>query len=138
VSRKSPSRGSRPRGLPGTYESSYCESVIEAGKRGDSFEKYASSIDCHTDTLLEWARKYPDFGAARKKAKQEMLNFHMNIGKAAMTGDHKHAVGADGKPVVKAFNTAVWIFWMKARFGWREDGPADEDDTANDVAFKFT
>ena len=99
--------------------------IIESAKRGDTFEMFASSIEVHLDTILEWAKVHKDFSLAKKKAKQEQLNYMLKLGRAGMLGVK---TDASGKVVIPNFNATMWIFMMKARFGWRENQDAETEE----------
>lgn len=83
----------------------------------------------HIDTLHEWAQKHPEFAEAKRRAKQECLLYWMTVGEKAILGKR---LGPKGKS--RAVNWPLWIFWMKARFGWREESPEQDD---GDVDFDY-
>lgn len=112
----SPSKGGRP----SKYDPKYCELIIEAGKRGESFTEFACDIDVDIDTIKEWANKHPEFSAAKKKSKAHCERWMMKLGKMGMLGRKT--------PEIPSFNPTIWIFWMKARFGWKEDYQPDSED----------
>lgn len=81
-------------GRPTKYREEYCERVIEffSGERykvtGENdgklsktandlptFERFASSIDVHVDTLHEWKKVHPSFSESYKKAQQLQKDF---------------------------------------------------------------
>jgi len=111
----------RSRGQPTKYKPEYCELLIEAAKRGDSFLEFASSIDVHDDTLLEWCSKYPDFSVAYKRAKKLCEQYFVRLGRAGMLGQKSERM--------PNFNPTMWIFWMKARFRWKDDPEPEIDET---------
>lgn len=103
-------------GRPSKYKPEYCEAIVAAAKKGDTFEMFACDLGVHIDTLHEWAKVHPEFGYAKKLAKQHMVVGMQKLGFAAMNGK------------VPGFRDAMWIFWMKACHGWSESGPMDQDD----------
>ena len=93
-----------PGGRPSKYKKEFCEQVVEFCRDGSTFEEFASEIGVCVETINEWARKKPEFSAAKKRAKANSLRWWCKIGKA----------GALGK--IKNFQNSVWIFTMKCRF----------------------
>lgn len=65
---------------------------------------------------MEWARVHPEFSYAKKVAKRINENAMFQIGIDGMRG--KIAYGWQ----------SAWIFGMKARHNWREDGNEDQED----------
>ena len=107
ISKKStPKRNANPVGRPTKYKPEYCQQIIDFMSQGKSMERFAVSIDVMPDTILNWTKEHEEFLGAYKKAKflcqalwEEMCLKGMNE---------------------RDFKPAVWIFWMKARHGWRE------------------
>ena len=108
----------RPIGRPTKYKREYCQQLIDYSKTGMSFESFALEIDIVPDTLHEWAKVHKEFSDAKKKAKALQERALMTIGLKGLKGD------------IKGFRDATWIFWMKARFGWKDhsDGSDNKDD----------
>lgn len=113
------------------YDPNFCKAIIQAGLRGITFEEFASEIGVCLDSIYEWAEKYPEFRRAKIRAKQEMMNWMMKVGRSCLLGQR---VGSKGKTAY--VNTGMWIFMMKARFGWRDEGEAP-DDEGSDVEFQY-
>lgn len=111
---KKPKKVSKSQGRPSKYKPEYCDLVIEYCKQGKSFDSFAASIGVHRDSLNEWVKVYPDFATAKQKARIGAEEFMMTLGMNGMVGK------------IKGFQAAVWIFWMKARFGWSDAGPTEE------------
>ncbi len=44
-------------------------------------------------------------------------------------------IGLNNLENSRNFSSATWIFMMKARHGWREEAPAEDED--NDLEFEF-
>lgn len=107
-------------GRPTAYDPKYCDMLLKHARKaitgGGSFESFALTIGVHPDTLDNWARTYEAFGAAKKFAKIIQQTELEKMGLKGMQGK-------GGK-----FAPAVWIFWMKARFGWSESGPREQED----------
>lgn len=102
-----------------------CEALIEHGRTGLSFETFGVSeaaiaiVGSYVvkDTIYKWVDKYPEFSDA-KKAYTELCRQWWE----KKANDHITHY-KDGKQL----NSAVWIFNMRNRFGWR-DKPKDEID----------
>lgn len=73
---------------------------------------------------MEWARVHPEFSYAKKVAKHVNESAMMQIGVDGMRG--KIAYGWQ----------SAYIFTMKARHNWREDGHEDQEDV--DLEFENT
>lgn len=106
-------KGKKPKtkGRPSKYRPEYCDQLIGHMKHGLSFESFGAVIGVNRDTLYEWARVHQDFSDAKKRGTDETLLFWEKMGMAGMTGK------------IKGFNSTVWIFSMKNRFGWRDLPP---------------
>jgi hypothetical protein len=109
-------------GQPTKYKSEYCELIVEHMAKGNSLVSFACLIDVSAETVYEWARVHPEFSEAFKKAKDKCQRYFENMGLHGMTQN-------------KDFKPAMWIFWMKARFGWREDNSDENTKTPINVTF---
>jgi hypothetical protein len=100
------------------YDPDYCKELKEHMAKGGSVESFAGSIGVSKKTIYNWAEKFPEFGEA--KAIGEMLSYKwwFDAGQAGLY------MGGKENP----FNTTVWIFAMKNRFGWRDKQPDEEED----------
>jgi len=105
-------------GRPTKYNPAFCDIVIKMMKKGHSKQSVAGKIGISRDTLYEWCRRYPEFSDTIKVG--EMMSWHYweDIGIKATLGK------------MKGFRPSLWIFTMKARFGWRDNSPVKrlEDD----------
>ena len=126
----------RPPGRPSKYRSEYCEQLIDfcTARVQDwkiirypgTFEEFSLEINVNIDTINEWVKVHPEFSVAKKKAKIAQKKFYSMIGRMGMMGQ------------IKGFSPAVWIFWMKACFGYSDFGPQDNDeDDCYAVGFSF-
>jgi hypothetical protein len=97
------------------YDKKYCDEIIDAGMRGLNFKEFASKIDVWAETLRNWAAQHPEFKVAYMRAKQEQENYWMRQAREY------------GMFNPKDFNTGLFCFIMKARYGWRENDLVDED-----------
>lgn len=101
-----------PGGQPTKYKPEYCEQLIEHFSRGKSFDAFAGVLRVNPDTIYEWAKKHKEFSEAKKIGQGISRNFWEDM-------------GIDGVEI-PGFNTALWIFNMKNRFGWRDRQPDEE------------
>ena len=120
---KSPKKATRPAHRPTKYKPEYCAHIIARAKLGETFEMIACDMDLHTDTLLEWCSKHPDFSAAYKKAKKLQEQLMQKIGLKGMTGG------------IKGFHAGAWVFWMKARFKYNDMAFLEPDEEIDGMDF---
>ena len=97
-------------GRPSKYLKKYDEMLLKHMSQGFSYESFAGSIGVCRDTLYEWESKHPNFSDTKKRAIDACLFHWEQMGMQILRGK--------GSP-------PVWIFSMKARFGW-SDQPAPE------------
>lgn len=97
-------------GAPSKYEPKYCQMLIDHMSQGLSIEAFAGVADISIDTIYKWVKKHPEFAEAKKTgtAKSRLL-----WEKAGMQGMY---MGGKDTP----FNSTIWIFNMKNRFGWKD------------------
>lgn len=113
-----PLSSSTPKRGVSKYDPSFPEALIKhSGKLYGTLTRFAAKIGVHVDTLEDWARKYPEFKEAKLVAKTRQEAVMEKLGLKGMIGRHQ------------SFHVAGWIFYMKARFGWNDAGPNDQDDT---------
>jgi hypothetical protein len=124
--------GWRP-GRPSKYDPKYCDEIIIHCRKGETFESFASKLNVHTDTIQEWAREHKEFSLARRRAKLEAEQYMIRLGQKCMLGK-KISPNTEGKP--RYLNQSMWQFFMKCRFGWREDETSNDQDD-NDLEFEF-
>lgn len=93
-------------GRPTKYRPEYCELLISHMESGLSFESFAGAIGVTKQIIYDWLERHPEFLDAKKIADPKCQLFYEKIGRSAMAGK------------IPNFNTAVWIFNMKNRFGW--------------------
>lgn len=82
-----------------------------------SFNAFAAKLLVARETLDEWARKHPEFSDAKKVAKRLNEMAMVDIGLGGMKGFNGQGSWQ-----------SAWIFAMKARHGWREEGGEDEEE----------
>lgn len=96
---------------PTKYNSDYCDLVIKLMKKGHSKLFVAGELGISRDTLYEWCRRYPEFSDTIKVGEMKSYAYWEDLGMRGMMGK------------VKGFKPSLWIFTMKARFGWRDNSP---------------
>ena len=87
----------------------YCDMLIEDLKKGYSFEAFGGLIGASKETLYKWLEENEDFANAKKQGEAYCRRWWENKGKEGLE-----------TPKGVTFNSAVWIFNMKNRFGWRD------------------
>lgn len=97
-------------GRPTKYKRAYCVQLVEHLAAGFSFESFGGRVNAGRNTLYEWAKAHPDFQDAKKRGETQGQLFW-------------EQKGLDGLSLGgRNFNSTVWIFTMKNRFGWRDKG----------------
>jgi hypothetical protein len=96
-----------------SYKKEYCDLLLDKMKKGESVIKFCAEAGICRDTFFEWTVKYKSFGAAYKKGKDLCESYWEDIAQKAMLG--KAVSKGKGR-----FNTALFCFYMKNRFSWRE------------------
>lgn len=97
------------------YDPEMCETVVEMMKEGKSRYEVAAELGVTTATIAQWELNNPDFSEA------------LHIGEeASRAWWEKQArdnliVGTGVK-----FNTTLWTFIMKNRFGWADASRVEE------------
>ena len=100
-----------PAGRPTKYKEEYCKTLIETMTGGLSYEAAAAVIGVNTSTLYEWEKKHPEFSNAKREAFGQSRLFWEKAGIGGMY------MGGKDNP----FNSTVWVFNMKNRFGWKDN-----------------
>lgn len=98
-------------GRPTKYNPDFCDLVIKLMKKGHSKLFVAGELGISRDTLYEWCRKYPEFSDTIKVGEMKSYAYWEDLGMRGMLGK------------VKGFKPSLWIFTMKARFGWSDNSP---------------
>jgi hypothetical protein len=70
-----PEKSKNPGGRPTKYQPEYCEAIVEFMGQGYSKTAFAGSIGVSRDTLLEWAKGYPEFSGAVKQGEAARTRF---------------------------------------------------------------
>ena len=111
IKKKAVKLEARPVGRPTIYDPKYCELLIAHMKSGLSFECFGAAVGVARDRVYEWANKHPEFAEAKKIAHNESLLFWEKAGLNGLW----HGGGKNPQ-----FNSSVWIFNVKNRFGWKD------------------
>ena len=98
-----------PGGRPTSYKPEYCAMVIEHMSKGLSFETFGAVANCSKQSLYLWAETHEEFSDAKKAGFLKCQLFWEELGLKGLWGSKD-----------SSFNTGVWIFNMKNRFGWRD------------------
>ena len=95
-----------PVGRPSQYDPSYCEKVIELGKKGKSFEQIATQLNVSYRTLCNWRDSVPEFCHALEEAQALEQAWWEEMAHSYLV-EHK-----DGEKI----NVGLWSRSMAARF----------------------
>ncbi len=105
-------------GKPSTYRQEFCEQMIEAAKNGDSPTSWGQKeLGIVQSTVYDWAKKYPEFAEAKKKADEAFSQWYADFVKRAMAGE------------VPNCNPTLTIWFGKNLSGnhsWRDNKKMDE------------
>jgi hypothetical protein len=106
----------RKYGAPAAYKPEFCDMLINFMSKGYSIEAFAGHVNATVASVYRWL-KHPDLGDFREAK---------SIGEAKQRKFWEQAgrLGLMGK--IKGFNTSVWIFNMKNRYGWSDKRVDDE------------
>lgn len=107
------------------YDPKYCLDLIEFSRKPEgSFRAFAAKLFISPATLAKWAEDHSEFAYAKSVARTVNEQAMLDLGLKGMNG--RNGSGS--------WQTA-WIFTMKARHGWREDGAVDDD--GEDTSMEF-
>ena len=109
------------------YHPSICDKVINLMKKGYSQEVISAHLGVNVNTFQKWMGK-GEFRMAVEEGKRYSQLWWETQGILAVQGK------------IKGFNSAVWIFNMKNRFGWRDkqEITGDEDKPISVRVVKFS
>ena len=93
---------------PIPFDNKYCDLLISHMATGKSYETFGATkqLRISESTLRSWEEKYPEFSRAKAEGFRQNRNFWEDL-----AIDNLHS---------KTFNTTIWVFNMKNRFGWRD------------------
>jgi transposase len=98
--------GKHPGGRPSKYKPEMCDTVVSMMRKGASKCEVAAALDVDDETLIEWAKKYPEFSATIKRAEQLSSAWWQREGRTSLRD--------------KSFSYVGWYMQMKNRFGWTD------------------
>jgi hypothetical protein len=96
------------------YKKEYSGLLFEQMSAGKSVIQFCAGIGISRDTFYGWTRRYKSFEEAYKKGKEAAESYWESVCKRAMLG-MPVAEGDGGR-----FNTGLFCFYMKNRFGWQD------------------
>lgn len=68
-------------GRPSKYQPAYCEEVVNFCAEGYSLTAFAGEIGVDRDSITEWAKVYPEFSLAVKRAKAKRARWWEDRGR---------------------------------------------------------
>jgi hypothetical protein len=98
-------------GRPTKYKPEYCKLLIDHMAEGYSFESFAGIVGVSKQTIYDWLERHVEFLDAKRQAFAKSRLFWERAGISGMY------MGGKDNP----FNSTVWVFNMKNRFGWRDN-----------------
>lgn len=98
-------------GRPSKYKKEYCQQLIDHMSQGFSYYSFAGLLGVCRDSLYQWEMDYPAFSYSKKIAFDKCLLHWETVGFQILRGKG---------------SAATWIFNMKARFGYRDQGHTEE------------
>lgn len=115
----------RGKGRPTLYEEKYCQMLMDHMGAGMSFESFAGVIGVSRQTIYDWRKAQTDFLDAFKIADMKCLEFFERKGLAGLLESPKD------------FNTGLWVFFMKARWGWKDNGHDTKEKSLHTVRIEL-
>jgi hypothetical protein len=112
-------------GNPTEYREEFCQKLIDFMSEGYSFEAFAGEVGTSYHSLYRWVQTQTAFRDAKKIAEGKYRKYWETIGKAGMLGK------------IPGFNTTIWIFSMKNRFGWSDRKELEEAKTIEAVTIEL-
>jgi len=106
----------RKYGAPASYKPEFCDLLIDFMSKGYSVDAFAGHVNTTIHSVYRWL-KHPelgDFREAKKIGEAKQREFWEQAGRLGLMGK------------IKGFNTSVWIFNMKNRYGWSDKRVDDE------------
>jgi hypothetical protein len=96
--------------IPGSsnYDQQYDLMLIEHMACGYTFETFGALVNKSCQKLYDWKKLYPSFAEAHEIGKVYNKMFWEKVGMAGMLGQ------------IPNFQSNIWGFNMKNRFGWRD------------------
>lgn len=110
-------------GHPTTYRPEYCELIKQSLSRGESVKKFATTYGTTSKTVYEWAKIYPQFGAALEVAMEMAEAWWEDQGRLNLVEDYQG----------KKLNANIWKFFMQCRFRWSPPSEAKQEESISDT-----
>jgi len=92
------------------FKEEYCEMLYEHMSKGLSVESFGGVIRVGKELLYKWFELHENFSNAKKEGTTASQLFWEKAGIEGLWGSKENS-----------FNSVVWIFNMRNRFGWRDD-----------------
>ncbi len=115
-------------GRPSQYKPEYCKMLEDHMAKGKAIKSFGAKIGVDETTIYEWFKVHPDFSQSKKVGESLSFDFWEDKG---IDGLEETTIRDGNKVTNKRLNSAVWIFNMRNRFGWRNDPQPLGDDDAN-------
>lgn len=109
-------------GRPPKYKPIYCKMLVEHMAEGLSYETFAAKVGVCRDTLYDWEKVYPDFLYTKRQAMEISQLWWEKAGINGLYTITEIGEGNQRTVIEKKINQAIWIFNMKARFHWKDEG----------------
>jgi len=90
------------------FKPEYCQMLKDHMRQGKSFETFSVTIGSCRRVLYKWCNEFPDFMQAKEEGTELAYAFFETLGIAGIAGK------------VENFNTGVFCFMMRNRFGWSD------------------
>lgn len=114
-----------PAGRPTDYDpTKHPIEFIQKSKSGRHIYQIAADWGVDRDTLKEWAKKHPEFSAAKEIGMQLCEAWYQDIGQAALVDQAKDA---QGNKIKVDFRFYKWL--TQNKFKWAERTENTNDDT---------
>ena len=97
------------------YKKEYCGLLLDLMREGGSVVRFCADTGICRDTFFEWVRRYKLFSDTYKKGKELCESYwETKCREAIFEGGGK-------------FNTGLFCFYMKNRFGWKDSPEPGKD-----------
>lgn len=100
-------------GRKSTYKPEYCEQIKALCAQGITWRSACTELGFYQEIGDRWAKKFPEFGLAKKEAKSLCVKWWEEVGRRAILEKNSKDGGT--------FNSTVWIFAMKNIGDWRDN-----------------
>ncbi|MBY0316334.1 MAG: helix-turn-helix domain containing protein [Bdellovibrionales bacterium] len=97
-------------GRPTKYRTEYCDEIIDFMSDGKSLTAFAAKLSVSKDTVYQWSKDHSDFSDALDIAKTKCEAFWEEAGLSGLFSEKG-----------RSLNGRIWMFYMKSRFGWRDE-----------------